>query len=145
MDGKEATGLRILVVEDDEDTRTVLRRLLEGEGYTVEEAADGRQGVEAAQRRCPDLILMDLHLPGVDGVEATRLIRELSELCPVPVVAVTAMDPQEYRQRAILAGCNDYVVKPPDPELLLEKVRALLEVGRAARLAAGMAAAMHAG
>ena len=145
MDGKETAGTRILVVEDDDDTRILLRRLLEGEGYTVAEAADGRQAVETARTQCPDLILMDLNLPGVDGVEATRIISEMRELCVVPVIAVTAMDPDEYRQRALLAGCNNYVLKPPEPELLLEKVRALLEAGRAARLAAGLMAAMHAG
>lgn len=81
----------------------------------------------------------------MDGVEATRVIRELKELCHVPVIAVTAHDAEEYRQRAILAGCNDYVTKPPDTELLLEKVGALLEAGRSSRLAASMSAALGAG
>lgn len=142
MDGKETAGRRILIVEDDGDTRLVLRQMLEREGYGAAEAADARQAVEVARSQCPDLILMDLNLPGMDGVEATRLIRQMRELCVVPVIAVTAMDPEEYRQRALLAGCNDYVLKPPEPELLLEKVRALLEAGRAARLAAGMSAAL---
>jgi CheY-like chemotaxis protein len=145
MDGKEESGRRILVVEDHGDSRLLLRRLLEHQGYGVVEAADGRQAVEAARRECPDLILMDLNLPGMDGVAATRLIRELKELCHVPVVAVTAHDTEEYRRSAILAGCNDYVTKPPDPELLLEKVRVLLEAGRAARLSASMSAALSAG
>lgn len=142
MDEKETAGRRILIVEDDGDTRLVLRRMLEREGYCAAEAADGRQAVAAARAQCPDLILMDLNLPGMDGVEATRLIREMRELCVVPVIAVTAMNPEEYRGRALLAGCNDYVLKPLEPELLLEKVRALIEAGRAARLAAGMSAAL---
>ena len=145
MDGNEATGQRVLVVEDDADTRLVLRRMLEREGYEVFEAADGQQAVETARSERPDLILMDLNLPGVDGVEATRLIREMRGLCVVPVIAVTAMDQEGYRQRAMLAGCNDYIMKPPEPELLLEKARALIEAGRAARLAAGLSAALGSG
>jgi two-component system cell cycle response regulator DivK len=145
MDGNEAAGQRILVVEDDRDSLLVLRRTLEREGYTVFEATDGRQAVEAARSERPDLILMDLNLPGVDGVEATRLIREMRGLSVIPVIAVTAMDPEEYRQRALLAGCNDYVMKPPETEQLLEKVRALLEAGRAARLADGLSAALGSG
>jgi CheY-like chemotaxis protein len=145
MKVKDVACGRILVVEDYADARLLLRKMLEGEGYEVVEAADGRRAVEEARRRCPDLILMDLFLPGVDGFEATRLIREMREMCSVPVIAVTALDPDEYRRSAVLAGCNDYVVKPPNPDLLLGKVRALLEAGRAARLAAGMSAALGAG
>src|SRR5687767_6696898 len=102
MDGKEESGSHILVVDDHGDTRIFLRRLLENHGYRVAEAADGRQAVEAARHECPDLILMDLNLPGVDGVEATRLIRELKDMCHVPVIAVTAHDSEEYRRSAIL-------------------------------------------
>jgi CheY-like chemotaxis protein len=145
MDGNGVAVRRILVVEDHDDTRLVFRRMLEQEGYSIEEAADGQQAVEAARRGCPDLILMDLNLPGVDGVEATRLIREMRGLCAVPVVAVTAFDSGEYRRGAVVAGCNDYVVKPPDEGLLLGKVRAFLEAGRAARLAAEMSARLGSG
>ena len=144
MDGKGESGSHILVVDDHGDTRLMLRRVLEHYGYRVAEAADGRQAVETARRQCPDLILMDLNLPGVDGVEATRLIRELRGLCHVPVIAVTAHDTEEYRRSAILAGCNDYVTKPPEQEQLLEKVKVLLEAGRAALLAATMSAALGA-
>lgn len=142
---KEGAGGQILIVEDHDDTRHLLRRLLEQHGYRVAEAADGRRAVEAARRECPDLILMDLSLPGMDGLEATRLIRELKELCLVPVIAVTVHETEEYRRTAILAGCNDYVTKPPEAELLLEKVKALLGAGRAARLAASMSAALGPG
>lgn len=145
MEGKEESGSHILVVDDHGDTRLMLRRLLGHYGYRVAEAADGMQAVEAAQSECPDLILMDLNLPRVDGVEATRLIRELKGLCHVPVIAFTAYDTEEYRRSAILAGCNDYVTKPPEQEPLLEKVRVLLEAGRAARLATTMSAALGAG
>ncbi|HEX7175165.1 MAG TPA: response regulator [Pyrinomonadaceae bacterium] len=145
MDGKEGADRTILVVEDHDDTRALLRRLLEHHGYGVAEASDGRRAVEAVRLRCPDLILMDLHLPLLDGEGATRLIRELSGVCPVPIIAVTALDAEEHRRRAVLAGCNEYVEKPPDPELLLAKIATLLEAGRAARLAERMAAAMHAG
>ena len=142
MRHQEETGPHILLVEDHEDTRLMLRRLLEHHGYAVAEAVDGRQAVEAARDGCPDLILMDLSLPGMDGLAATRLIRELKDVCFVPVIAVTSHDPEEYQQRALLAGCNDYVTKPPEPELLLEKIRTLLEAGRAARLAASMSATL---
>lgn len=145
MNGKDDACGRILVVEDHADARLLLRKMLEGEGYEVAEAADGRQGVEEARSLCPDLILMDLHMPEIDGVAATQLIRAMRELCHVPVVALTALDPDEHRRSAVLAGCNDYVVKPPDHDLLLAKVRALLEAGRSSRRAAVMSATLGAG
>src|SRR5947209_7469700 len=106
----------ILVVDDSDDTRLVLRRLLEARDYRVVEAADGREAVEAARRECPDLILMDLNMPLMDGLEATRRIRECKELCQsVPVLAFTAFDTYGMEQAALEAGCSGYLRKPLDP------------------------------
>ena len=104
----------VLLVEDIEDSRFMMRRLLEMSGYRVIEAANGREAVEYAERECPDLILMDLSLPEVDGLTATRLIRQLERLCATPIVALTAHDAAEFHARAMAAGCNEYVTKPVD-------------------------------
>ena len=103
----------ILVVEDYDDARYLMRFMLQMLGHTVIEATDGREAVECAKREKPDLILMDLALPIMDGVTATRLIRESDELSEVPVVCVTAHR-EKYRDEAIQAGANMVVRKPID-------------------------------
>ena len=108
----------VLVVEDFDETRFMLKFLLESSGYRVVEAVDGRQAIEAAQREHPDLILMDISLPVLDGIAATRRIREDARLREVPIVAVTAHSSAEYRAQALAAGCNEYVPKPIDFDLL---------------------------
>src|SRR5258705_10268571 len=103
-----------LVVEDFEDSRFMMRRLLEMAGYSVVEATDGEQAVKLAVEKKPELILMDLSLPKLDGLAATRIIREQEDLGHVPIVAVSAHDSPESRVEALQAGCNEYVTKPID-------------------------------
>ena len=104
----------VLVVEDFEDNRFMMRRLLEMSGYRVVEAINGEEAVEIAKRERPGLILMDLSLPLLDGLAATRRIRQHKELRDVPIVAVSAHDTADYHADALAAGCNDYVTKPID-------------------------------
>ena len=117
---------RILVIEDTEDNRQIVRDLLESAGYALIEALDGLEGVAAAQREHPDLILMDIQLPGIDGYEATRRIRAVPALATVPIIAVTsyALSGDEAKTRA--AGCDGYVAKPFSPRQLLAKIREFL-------------------
>ena len=104
----------LLVVEDFEDSRFMLRRLLEIAGYSVLEASDGEQAVELAVQKRPALILMDLSLPKLDGLAATRKIRRHQTMGKVPIVAVSAHDAPESRIEALEAGCDEYVTKPID-------------------------------
>jgi CheY-like chemotaxis protein len=104
----------IMVVEDFEDNRFMMRRLLEMSGYRVLEAVNGEEAVELAQRERPGLILMDLSLPQLDGLAATRRIRQHPEMRDVPIVAVSAHDTADFHADALAAGCNDYVTKPID-------------------------------
>jgi CheY-like chemotaxis protein len=115
----------ILLVEDNEMNRDMLSRRLERRGFTVLLAVDGPQGVAVARSEHPDLILMDMSLPGMDGWEATRTIRQDEALRTVPVIALTAHAMDGDRDRAIAAGCNDYDTKPIDFPRLLEKMLAL--------------------
>jgi two-component system cell cycle response regulator DivK len=118
---------RILVVEDTEDNRQILRDLFEGKDVELIEAVDGAQGVAMAQAEKPDLILMDIQLPVLDGYEATRRIKADPELRHIPVIAVTsyALSGDEAKTKA--AGCDAYIAKPFSPRLLLAKVKELLE------------------
>ena len=120
------SGRRILVVEDQEDNRTILRDLLTHAGFTVLEAVTGEEGVRAAEAHRPDLILMDIQLPVVDGYEATRRIKARPELRAIPIVAVTsyALSGDEAEARA--AGCDGYVTKPFSPRVILAKIREFL-------------------
>ena len=104
----------VLVVEDFEDNRFMMRRLLEMAGYEVLEATDGEQAMSLAEERRPALILMDLSLPRVDGLAATRRIRQHPEMGQVPIVAVSAHDSADFHAEALAAGCNDYIPKPID-------------------------------
>ena len=108
----------VLLVEDFADSRFMMRTLLEMDGYRVVEAANGREAVEFAERECPDLILMDLSLPEVDGLTATKLIRQLEGMCDTPIVALTAHDAEQFHTIAMEAGCTEYVTKPVDFDLL---------------------------
>ena len=109
----------ILVVEDSADTRAIIRLELERWGYTVLEASNGREAIELAGRACPDLILMDLNMPEVDGLTATQVIREYNEHCAdVPILAITAYDTFGIEEAAREAGCDAYIRKPLDmPQL----------------------------
>ena len=125
--GAAQETLTILVVDDYDDGRLLLRRLLESKGFRVEEASDGEEAFEAVRRRCPDLILMDLHMPRMDGLTAARKIRECKELCrDVPMVAVTAYDTYGMKEAAEEAGCDAYVAKPIDQAQFERTLRRLL-------------------
>src|ERR1700750_915871 len=102
----------ILVVEDFEDNRFMMRRLLEMSGYRVVEAMNGEEAVKLARAEKPQLILMDLSLPVIDGLAATRLIRKLPALEATPIIAVSAHDTSDFQDEAVEAGCNSYVTKP---------------------------------
>jgi two-component system cell cycle response regulator DivK len=114
---------RILVVEDTEDNRQILRDLLTAAGFELIEAVDGESGVAMASEHRPDLILMDIQLPMIDGYEATRRIKADPALAHIPIIAVTsyALSGDEEKTRA--AGCDGYIAKPFSPRQLLGKVR----------------------
>ena len=117
---------KILVVEDTEDNRQILRDLLGMAGYDMIEAHDGLQGVAMATEHKPDLILMDIQMPVLDGYEATRRIKANPDLAAIPIVAVTsyALSGDEAKTRA--AGCDSYIAKPYSPRQMLAKVREIL-------------------
>jgi len=110
----EKTEKTLLLVEDSEDNRFMMRRLLEMEGYRVVEARNGEEAVKVAQTEKPALILMDLSLPIIDGLAATKLIRRIPEFKDVPIIAVSAHDTADFQQEALTAGCNSYITKPID-------------------------------
>jgi two-component system cell cycle response regulator DivK len=117
---------RILVVDDQEDLRGVLRDLLSGSGYTVIEAADGEAGVTKAKSDRPDLILMDIQMPVIDGYEATRRIKSDPDFKPIPIVAVSSYAMKGDEEKARAAGCDHYVTKPYSSMQLLRLIRRLL-------------------
>ena len=117
---------RILVVDDQEDLRDVLRTLLTGSGYAVIEAADGESGVAMAKSERPDLILMDIQMPVLDGYDATRQIRAEPDLTSTPLIAVSSFAMKGDEEKARAAGCDVYVTKPYSPLQLLRIVRDLL-------------------
>lgn len=108
------SGQTIMVVEDFEDTRLMLRQALEAKGYRVVEAINGQEAVDLSGREHPDLILMDLDLPILDGIAATQRIRKQSEMRTVPIVAVTAYPMSYTHVKAFAKGCNEYMAKPID-------------------------------
>jgi CheY-like chemotaxis protein len=119
---------RVLLVEDFEDSRFSLSKLLEIEGYEVLEAGDGAQAVDMAINSKPDLILMDLSLPIIDGLSATKQIRENAAMNSVPIIALSAHDLIEFQVKARDAGCTDYVTKPVDFNALMTMLAKYLPV-----------------
>jgi two-component system cell cycle response regulator DivK len=115
-----------LLVEDFEDSRFMMRQLLEMAGYNVVEATDGEEAIELAVTKQPELILMDLSLPKLDGLAATRRIRQQRGLSEVPIVAVSAHDSPGLRTEALAAGCDEYVTKPIDFDQLSSLLTRLL-------------------
>jgi len=116
----------ILVVDDFDDTRLLLRTWLERKGFRVIEAQDGEQAITAAESSHPDLIIMDVEMPGLDGLSATRQIRKLEALDGVPIVAVSAYGADQFRLAALAAGCNEYVSTPFEPNELEILIRSFL-------------------
>jgi two-component system cell cycle response regulator DivK len=116
----------LLLVEDTEDNRFMMRRLLEMEGYRVVEARNGEEAVKVAEAENPELILMDLSLPVIDGLAATRLIRKLPSFEATPIIAVSAHDTADFQTEALDAGCNRYITKPIDFGELENLIRELL-------------------
>jgi len=124
---EKADPRTVLLVEDTEDNRFMMRRLLEMAGYRVIEAMNGEEAVKLAKSESPQLILMDLSLPVIDGLAATRLIRKLPDLESTPIIAVSAHDTSDFQLEAIDAGCNSYVTKPIDFNELEELISQLLQ------------------
>jgi len=118
---------KILLVEDNEMNRDMLARRLERRGYEVIIAVDGRQGVHLAQAELPNLILMDMSLPELDGWEATRQIKAAPATHTIPIIALTAHAMSGDREKALDAGCDDYDTKPVEFPRLLGKIEALLQ------------------
>jgi len=116
-------GRRILVIEDQEDNRRILCDLLTDRGYEIIEATTGLDGVSIAEKERPDLILMDIQLPGIDGYEATRRIKANPTLHQIPIIAVTSYALSGDDAQALEAGCDAYVAKPFSPRALLAKIR----------------------
>lgn len=124
---EKAEPLTVLLVEDTEDNRFMMRRLLEMADYRVVEAMNGEEAVKLAKTESPHLILMDLSLPVIDGLAATRLIRKLPHCQSTPIIAVSAHDTSDFQSEAIEAGCNSYVTKPIDFNDLEELIAKLLQ------------------
>ena len=120
------TNKKILVVEDTEDNRQILRDLLGMAGYDMIEAHDGAQGVSQATAHKPDLILMDIQMPVMDGYEATRRIKADPALQAIPVIAVTSYALSGDEEKARTAGCDGHIAKPFSPRQMLAKVREIL-------------------
>ncbi len=118
---------RILLVEDNENNRDMLSRRLQRKGYEVILAEDGRQALEKAEAEKPDLVLMDMSLPEIDGWEATRRLKANPLTAAMPVIALTAHAMSGDREKAMEAGCDDYDTKPVDLASLLAKMEALLQ------------------
>ena len=126
MKRKAAELPTVLLVEDTEDNRFMMRRLLEMSGYRVVEALNGEEAVKLARAEKPQLILMDLSLPVIDGLAATRLIRKVPALEATPIIAVSAHDTSDFKDEAVAAGCNGYVTKPIDFSQLEQLIQQLL-------------------
>jgi two-component system cell cycle response regulator DivK len=118
---------RILVIEDQEDNRQIVRDLVTASGYELIEATTGEEGLEVAAREWPDLILMDIQLPGIDGYEVTRRIKADLKLRKIPIIAVTSYALSGDDKKAFAAGCDGYVTKPFSPRLLLAKIKEYLK------------------
>ena len=127
------TVAKILIVDDDEMNRDMLSRRLERKGYQVLTAVDGGAGVEMAVSDAPDLILMDMSLPVLNGWEATRQIKANPQTRAIPVIALTAHATESDRENALDAGCDDYDTKPIELPRLLEKIETLLQKSHGAR------------
>lgn len=118
---------RILYIEDNFQNKRLVRKILTARGYEILEAEDGLTGVEMATKELPDLILMDISLPGIDGVEATQRIKAQSETASIPIIALTANAMRGDRERFIAAGCDDYLPKPISTVDLITMIKGYLD------------------
>jgi two-component system cell cycle response regulator DivK len=118
---------KILVVEDDEDNRVLLTRILEAQGYSVCEARDGGEAIKLVAAETPDLVLMDMGLPVMSGFDAAKKIKEDPELRRIPIVALTAFAMEQDRQKVMAAGCDGYITKPYDIFDLLDRIKEYLK------------------
>jgi len=126
--GKVPEGkLTILVVDDFDDTRLLFRTWLERKGFLVIEAENGNEAVAQAESEHPDLIIMDVEMPELDGLSATRKIRTLKGIDRIPVLVVSAYGADQFREKALSAGCNAYVSTPFDPSQLEALIRSLIQ------------------
>ena len=116
----------VLIVEDNEPNLHLMEAVLKGMGYKILSATDGEEGVRLAREMLPDLILMDIQMPKMDGLAATRLIKSTPEPCHIPVIALTAHTMLSDRENALKAGCDDYIGKPVNTRVFREKIRSLL-------------------
>ena len=121
------SDIRILYIEDNPENRLLVKRILEAEGYSVTEATDGVSGLDMAARMQPDLILLDINLPEIDGYDLDRRFRETPGLRQVPILAVTANVMQGDRERTLEAGCDGYIQKPIDVDRLPGQIQAALK------------------
>ena len=117
---------RVLVVEDNEDNLLLFRFMLEETGYEVIEARDGAEGVALALQEKPDLIVMDIQLPDIDGLEATKRIRASEADSDIPIIALTSFAMAGDREKALAAGCNGYITKPINPETFIAELEKYL-------------------
>ncbi len=125
-------NVRILYIEDDPGNRMLVRRILEAEGFSITEAMDGPSGLDMAEEMYPDLdlILLDINLPEIDGYDLAKRFRNISTLQEVPILAVTANVMQGDRELTLEAGCDGYIQKPIDVDLLPEQIKAALKMKR---------------
>lgn len=118
---------RVLIIEDNEDNRIVYSTILRHHGFRVTEALDGAEGVAKAQQELPDIILMDISIPIVDGWEATQRLKHEPATRHIPVIALTAHALPDDRERALRAGCDGYLAKPCEPRAVLAEVNRLMD------------------
>ncbi len=118
---------KILYIEDNPENRLLVRRILEAEGYTMLEAVDGPSGLEAARASPPDLILLDINLPEMDGYELVGRLRQIPGLANIPIIALTAYALKGDRERILAAGCDGYIQKPIDVDSLPVQVASFLK------------------
>ena len=120
---------RILLIEDNEDNRVIYRLTLQHFGYEVGEAVDGETGIRMATESLPDLILMDVSIPGIDGWEATKILKADARTAGIPIVALTAHALASDRERAQEVGCDGYLAKPVEPRRVVEEIERLIGKG----------------
>jgi two-component system cell cycle response regulator DivK len=124
---------RILIIEDNQESREALARRLQRRGYDIVEAVDGQQGVKLAKSEKPDLVLMDMNMPILDGWQASQLIRAAPETEELPIIGMTAHALAGDREKALEAGCSEYLTKPVDFPQLLAQVESLIRAGGSSR------------